>query len=189
MKIKLKIGETTPARIKEIRKELNMTQKEICEILQIHQPNYSKYEKGELFPTVNVLMSLSAMSGVSIEYLLGLSNTKSKTHRSVYDCMETLTTLFIHSGIRGEMTPDGKLILSADEDKHSKMLKSIAKQSIDFAGEMEKLRKTDPGDIEHQHEAWLQKMKWQYSKEQLTDKRPECFVEPVDKPIKKRRVL
>lgn len=60
-------------RIKELRKERNLTQIQLSEILEIDQTTVSKWELGKAFPDSQTLKKLSAFFDVSIDYLLGNS--------------------------------------------------------------------------------------------------------------------
>ena len=63
-------------RIRDLREDADMTQKEIAEKLGMSQTGYSKYETGENdIPTV-ILIKLSEFYGVSIDYMLGVVNDK-----------------------------------------------------------------------------------------------------------------
>lgn len=53
-----------------------MKQKELAEILKIHQTTYSDYELGKLNIPVSILHKLADYYNVSIDYLLGRTNTK-----------------------------------------------------------------------------------------------------------------
>lgn len=59
-------------RLKTLRLAKNLTQKEISELININQGNYSRYEKGTLMPTIETLIELSRFYNVSIDYLLGV---------------------------------------------------------------------------------------------------------------------
>ena len=57
-------------RIKEIREDKDLTQKDIAKILNITQQQYSKYELGiRLFP-IDKLCKLADFYNVSLDYLL-----------------------------------------------------------------------------------------------------------------------
>lgn len=60
--------------LKKIRNERNMTQCEVAQALNISQSAYSFYEKGRNEPNVQILLALSKIFDVSIDYLLGNTN-------------------------------------------------------------------------------------------------------------------
>lgn len=71
-------------RLKNIREDKDLKQKEIAKILDVHQTTYSDYELGKLNIPVSVLIKLSHFYGTSIDYLLGQTDNpipyeKSKT--------------------------------------------------------------------------------------------------------------
>lgn len=63
-------------RIRDLREARNLTQKALAELLQVHQTTYSDYELGRLNVPVPALHRLADFYGVSIDYLLGRTNTE-----------------------------------------------------------------------------------------------------------------
>ena len=61
-------------RLKDIREDRDLTQKEIAQYLKITQQQYSLYEKGLRTLPVDLLVQLSKLYGLSTDYILGLSN-------------------------------------------------------------------------------------------------------------------
>lgn len=63
-------------RIKDLREDNGLTQKDVCKVLCCVQQTYSDYELGKLdIPTV-VLNKLAKFYKVSTDYLLNLTNTR-----------------------------------------------------------------------------------------------------------------
>lgn len=56
----------------ELRKNKNVKQSTVADILGISQQAYLKYEHGDADPTIDALIKLSEFYHVSIEYLLGI---------------------------------------------------------------------------------------------------------------------
>ena len=63
-------------RIKDLREDHVMLQKEIASLLGISQQYYSEYENGNRTITINHLITLSKFYGTSIDYIVGLSDQK-----------------------------------------------------------------------------------------------------------------
>lgn len=61
-------------RLKEIRKDRDISQKQIAEYLKITQQQYSLYESGERDLPIRCLVDLSKYYKLSTDYILGLSN-------------------------------------------------------------------------------------------------------------------
>lgn len=59
-------------RIRDLRNDKDLTQKEVAEMLGMSQTGYSKYETGENDIPTHVLIALAKIYGVSIDYLLGI---------------------------------------------------------------------------------------------------------------------
>ncbi|MCI8619936.1 MAG: helix-turn-helix transcriptional regulator [Oscillospiraceae bacterium] len=63
-------------RIRDLRENRNLTQKELAGYLRIHQTTYSDYELGRLNVPVSILHMLADFYDVSVDYLLGRTNVK-----------------------------------------------------------------------------------------------------------------
>lgn len=61
-------------RIKELREDRDIKQKQISELLGVHQTTYSSYELGKLDIPPEALIKLSAFYGTSVDYLLGITD-------------------------------------------------------------------------------------------------------------------
>ena len=61
-------------RIKEIRIENNLTQKEFGEILSVSQDTISLWERGKSLPTTEFLILLSKKFSISVDYILCLTD-------------------------------------------------------------------------------------------------------------------
>ena len=65
-------------RIRDLREDKDLTQKEIGEILGMSQTGYSKYETGENDIPSSVLIKLARFYNTSVDYLLGETNLKER---------------------------------------------------------------------------------------------------------------
>ena len=63
-------------RIRNLREDRDLSQKQIAEILGMSQTGYSKYETGENDIPTHILIKLADFYGTSIDYLLGRSDNK-----------------------------------------------------------------------------------------------------------------
>ncbi len=63
-------------RLRDLREDKDLKQKDIASILQIHQTTYSDYELGNLNIPVAVLHALADYYRISIDYLLCRTNVK-----------------------------------------------------------------------------------------------------------------
>lgn len=64
------------ARIRDLREDQNLTQKQIAAILGMSQTGYSKYETGENDIPTPVLIKLADYYKTSTDYILGRTNEK-----------------------------------------------------------------------------------------------------------------
>ena len=63
-------------RIRDLREDKDMTQREMAELLHCSQRVYSNYEKGERDIPTEILIALAQFHKTSTDYILGLTNKK-----------------------------------------------------------------------------------------------------------------
>ena len=61
-------------RIRDLREDKDITQKEMSKILNCSQQVYSNYELGQRDIPTDLLIDLSSFHNVSIDYILGVSD-------------------------------------------------------------------------------------------------------------------
>ena len=61
-------------RIRDLREDRDLKQKDLAEYLKIHQTTYSDYEIGKLNVPIEVLMKLAQYYGTSVDYLVGFTD-------------------------------------------------------------------------------------------------------------------
>lgn len=65
-------------RLKDLREDRDLFQKDIAKVLNISQQYYSEYEKGRRSISIEILIILSNFYQVSTDYILGLTNKKER---------------------------------------------------------------------------------------------------------------
>ena len=83
-------------RLKILRNEKGLTQKELAEKLNVRNTTISKYELKEREPDIKTLSLLSEFFGVSIDYLIGKTNVR-------YDVMKNSTKKGIKIPVLGKV--------------------------------------------------------------------------------------
>ncbi len=63
-------------RIKDLREDADLSQRQIAEILHMHKTTYRRYEAGEREIPLNIAILLAKHYKVSLDYLAGLTNQK-----------------------------------------------------------------------------------------------------------------
>lgn len=63
-------------RIKDLREDNDITQREIAEYLHIRQNTYSQYENGHRQLPLEYLIALARFYKTSVDYILGLTDVK-----------------------------------------------------------------------------------------------------------------
>ena len=63
-------------RIRELREDCDITQKQMGEILNCSQRVYSNYERGDLDIPTEILIKLADFHNVSVDYILNRTNKR-----------------------------------------------------------------------------------------------------------------
>ena len=63
-------------RIRDLREDADLTQRQIADILHCDQSQYSKYERGERELPLAYAMRLAQFYKTSVDYLVGLSDVR-----------------------------------------------------------------------------------------------------------------
>ena len=63
-------------RIRDLREDADMTQRQVGERINVPQRTYAYYESGERLLPPQVLCAIADLYGVSVEYLLGRTDKK-----------------------------------------------------------------------------------------------------------------
>ncbi|MGN1235277.1 MAG: helix-turn-helix domain-containing protein [Christensenellaceae bacterium] len=61
-------------RLKELREEKGMTQRQLAEVFHINSVTYLHYEKSQREPPLALLVGFARFYDVSVDYLLGLKD-------------------------------------------------------------------------------------------------------------------
>lgn len=63
-------------RIRDIREDRDLTQRELADYLHIRQNTYSQYETGQRQLPIDTLIALAKLYRTSTDYLLGLTDVQ-----------------------------------------------------------------------------------------------------------------
>ena len=68
--------------LRALRKDQSLSQKQLADLLQVHQTTYSDYERGNLNIPVSALIQLAEFYRTSIDYLVGYADDPTPYPRS-----------------------------------------------------------------------------------------------------------
>ena len=71
-------------RIRDLREDSDLTQREIADYLMCDQSLYSKYERGERVLPLEIAVKLAQYYHTSIDYLVGLTDVRTPYERTRY---------------------------------------------------------------------------------------------------------
>lgn len=69
-------------RIRDLREDNDLTQRQVADYLKIKQNTYSQYETGSRQIPIEVVIALAALYKTSTDYLLGITDCKTPYDRS-----------------------------------------------------------------------------------------------------------
>lgn len=82
-------------RLKELREQRHLYQKDIATMLDIAVSTYSYWEKGTYEPDQKSLAKLADFFGVSVDYLLGRESSKNEKSPTVRDAQSDIVENFV----------------------------------------------------------------------------------------------
>ena len=62
--------------LRALREDRDLSQKDMAQLLNIHQTTYSDYELGRLNVPISALVQLARFYETSVDYLLGLTDVR-----------------------------------------------------------------------------------------------------------------
>ncbi len=68
--MEIKLGQ----RLKTLREEKGLTQKQLAEVFKINAVTYLHYEKAQREPPLELLADIAEFYGVSVDFLLGIKD-------------------------------------------------------------------------------------------------------------------
>ncbi|EGT0013131.1 helix-turn-helix transcriptional regulator [Clostridium perfringens] len=95
-------------RLKSLRNEKVVLQKDVAEYLKISTSAYGFYEQGKRIPDVETLNKLSDYYNVSIDYLLGKSNIKESAEAIINNDDNFTLALHNNNGIDEELPDEAR---------------------------------------------------------------------------------
>lgn len=63
-------------RLRDLREDRDLLQKDVADIFHLTQTNYSKYELGKINIPIDLLIKFALFYNTSTDYILGLTNNK-----------------------------------------------------------------------------------------------------------------
>ena len=123
-------------RLKEIRNQLNMQQKDVCKSLEIPQNTYSQYENGKRQPDNETLIKLAEFFNVSTDYLLGRTDNRHQKPGDTSDLTTKETDLiekYRSLDLRGKSNIDAVIAMEYNNSQNAtlKIVHDVAARSND----------------------------------------------------------
>ena len=97
-------------RLKLLRHAGRMTQKDVSDLLDVTRSAYTYYERDRSKPDFDTLVTLSKVFGVSIDYLVGLSNLPER-HREETQAADISQTDMVREFALGQLTDAERYML------------------------------------------------------------------------------
>ena len=87
-------------RIRDLREDEQLSQKQVAEKVYDSQQHYQLYESGKREPPLSFAIQLAKIYGVSLDYIAGLTNNKGGLHKNTTAEQELLSKYNALSDIR-----------------------------------------------------------------------------------------
>ena len=100
------------SRLKDIRKNRSITQKDLAKNIQVAQSTIANYEKNVRFPGSEILRQISDELNISVDYLLGLTELGENEDLSTDHKLETVYIYLVDLLIEGQTEEAKKIIKS-----------------------------------------------------------------------------
>ena len=109
-------------RLRKCRKLAGMTQKEAAALFRVTERQWQNYEGGQFFPTLEKFIEIADYFSVSIDYLLGRSDTpKMNIDLSRYSLQQQISELLEKT----EKTPEELAEMRRLQEQYRKLTKSL----------------------------------------------------------------
>lgn len=127
-------------RLKELRKNVRKTQKEVSELIGVASSTYSMYERGAREPDFETLDKICKLFNVSSDYLIGASDYKKKYYelnakdeKSIEKTIEKLVEELdngLYSKDTAEYDEETRQLLIASLEQAARIAKLAAKEKF-----------------------------------------------------------
>ncbi len=94
-------------RIRDLREDADLTQKQVADQLYLHLTQYRRYECGESEIPLNIAINIAKLYHVSLDYIAGLSDEKSGLTKSSLNENETM---LIHNFRKLDLSGKGRIL-------------------------------------------------------------------------------
>ena len=112
-------GETIMMRLRELRKERKLTQRQVADAISTSTPVYCRYEKGEREPSIDTIIRLSDFFGVTCDYLLGRDTSLILNSSLIDVCTKPLQEEPMISSTPVSQSPQYDFLLDLSEEIHA----------------------------------------------------------------------
>ena len=101
-----------PKRLKDLRLNAGLTQKDLAKAIEVGRTTISEYESGKIVPKQEGLLKLANHFNVSVDYLTGVSNDPAtrKQNESSLDTLLNTVHYILLDEYATPVTYDGKLL-------------------------------------------------------------------------------
>lgn len=86
-------------KIKKLRENKNLQQKDLVDYLKIAKSTYSQYESGTRMPSLDIIMKIAEFYNVSIDYLLGHEVVAEETAEYTFENKKEMIKEIIGPGV------------------------------------------------------------------------------------------
>lgn len=80
-------------RLKDLREDADLTISQLAKVLDVSERTISRYEDGTSQPNISILIKLSLLYNVSIDYICGVKDTPDIVEKDLKEKLEDLSKI------------------------------------------------------------------------------------------------
>lgn len=106
-------------RLRDMREDADLTQRQFAEIIGISMNHYGKYERGETDIPLDKAITIAKYYNVSLDYLAGLTNVKTVLSPS-RSCTTYIINLFEHLSTQNKERIEERMLEMLERQRNEK---------------------------------------------------------------------
>jgi len=124
-----------PQNLKNLRKQFGMKQDDLASVLNISKSNISKYENGDLEPSLKTLIQICSIFKVSMDELIGLPQTFISPRNDFVDDFNVINNSIVESKFQPYLEQFSEIIFKRFKDSSS-LNKASVTITLDFLDDL-----------------------------------------------------
>ena len=117
------MNKTLCHRLRSLRQDEKHSQAEIARLIDVNRSTYGAYERGTILPPMDKIQKLADLFAVSVDYLVGNTNDRTRSEIKALDVSEQVRVLMKYlQDNEADLTLDGAIL---DQDSRDALMASL----------------------------------------------------------------